>query len=250
MTTFWKVLIGITIALALFLAGGVWWLSRSLGPLVASAVRIHGPEITGVSVRLDSVAITPFSGTAELRGLVIGNPEGFHADYALSLGDFSAAVNLRSLLSDVIVIRRIVIVKPDIIYEFGPGGSNLQVIQRHVNRYSEASGSAPAKAATPKKSGGKKLLIRDLVIKNASVEVSASVMQGKVLTVPLPDLQLHDIGKESNGATAGEAVEQVLGALTKSVSTAVAKANLGRIEEKLQQGAGSAGGLLKGLLKR
>ena len=112
MQTLWKALIGIAIALALILAGGLWWLSRSLGPLAASAVRTYGPEITGVSVHLDDVSITPFSGTAELRGLVVGNPEGFHADHALSLGELSAAVSLRSLLGDVIVIKRIVTLFP------------------------------------------------------------------------------------------------------------------------------------------
>jgi uncharacterized protein involved in outer membrane biogenesis len=250
MTTLWKVLIGLVIALALILAVGLWWLSRSLGPLVASAVRTHGPEITGVSVRLDSVAIAPFSGTAELHGLVMGSPEGFHADHALSLGDFSAIVDLRSLLSNVILIRRIDIVQPDITYEFGPGGSNLQAIQRNVNHYAGAGGSSPAKEPGPQKGGGKKFVIRDLVIKEATVHVSASVMQGKALAVPLPDLHLHDIGKESNGATAGEAVKQVLGALTNSVTAAVAKGNLGNVEEKLQQGAGSAGGFLNGLMKK
>jgi len=250
MQTLWKALIGIAIALALILAGGLWWLSRSLGPLAASAVRTYGPEITGVSVHLDDVSITPFSGTAELRGLVVGNPEGFHADHALSLGELSAAVSLRSLLGDVIVIKRIVIVKPDIIYELGPGGSNLQAIQRHVDRYAKSSGSAPAKAAAPKKEGGKKLLIRDLVIKDATVRLRAAVLQGKALTVPLPDLHLHDIGKESNGASAGEVVNQVLRALTKSVTGAVAQANLDGVAEELQKQAGAVGGLLKGLLKK
>lgn len=253
MRTLWKILVGAVIALVIILAVGLWWLSRSLGPLVASAVRTHGPEITGVSVQLDGVNISPFNGTAELRGLVIGNPEGFHAGQALSLGEFSAAINLRSLNSDVIVIERIVIVKSDITYELGPGGSNLQAIERNVDRYAGKSGSssAPTKTTGAQKGGGKKFLIRDLVIKDATVEMSAAVLQGKALTVPLPELHLRDIGRESNGATAGEVVKQVLGALIKSVSGAVAKAaNIGGVKEGLQKGAGSAGGFFKGLLKK
>jgi uncharacterized protein involved in outer membrane biogenesis len=251
MKTLLKMLIGAAIVLAVALAGGLWWLSHSLGPLVASAIRTHGPEITGVAVRIDSVAIAPFSGTAELRGLVVGSPGGFHADHALSLGEFSMSLSLRSLLADVIVVKRIVIVKPDIMYEVGPGGSNLQAIQRNVDHYAGGPGAAPAKAPVAKQSGGgKKLVIDDLFIKDATAHVSASVLRSGALSVPLPDLHLHAIGRASNGATAGEAVRQVLAALTKSVTAAVAKANLGQATKQLQKSAGSAGGMLKGLLKK
>jgi len=250
MRTLWKILFGAVIALVLILAAGLWWLSHSLGPLVASAVRTHGPEITGVTVRLDSVSIAPFSGTASLHGLVIGSPGGFHADHALSLGKFSMTLNLRSLLTNVIVVKRIVIIKPDIMYEIGPGGSNLQAIQRNVDHYTGSSGSAPAKAPETPQGGGKKFVIRDLVIKDATAEVSTPVLQGKTLSVPLPDLHLHGIGQASNGATAGEAVRQVLGALTKSVTAAVTKADLGGATESIKKGVGSVGGMLNGLLKK
>jgi uncharacterized protein involved in outer membrane biogenesis len=250
MRTLLKVLIGAAIVLALILAGGLWWLSHSLGPLVASAIRTKGPEITGVTVRIDSVEIAPFSGTASLRGLVVGSPGGFHADHALSLGEFSLDLNLRSLLTDVIVIKRIVIAKPNIMYEIGPDGSNLKAIQRNVDRYTARSGSAPAKAPEAQQGSGKKFVIRDLVITDATAEVSAPVLQGKTLSVPLPDLHLHDIGQASNGATAGEAVRQVLGALTKSVTAAVAKANLGGATESIKKSTESIGGMLKGLLKK
>jgi hypothetical protein len=252
MKTLSRILIAAAIILAVALAVGTWWLSRSLGPLVVSAVRTYGPRITGVAVRLDGVDISPFSGTAELRGLVIGNPGGFHADHALSLGEFRMTVALQSLRSDVIVIKRIVIVKPDITYELGPGGSNLQAIQRNVNRNTGSSSAAPAKEpATGRQSGsGKKVVIDDLVIKDATAHVSASLMQGQALAVPLPDLHLRNIGRESNGATAGEVVKQVLGALTKSVTTAVTKADLGGTTESIKKGAESVGGMLKGLLKK
>jgi hypothetical protein len=250
MKTFWKVLFGAVIVLAVAVAGGLWWLSHSLGPLVASAIRTKGPEITGVAVRIDNVAIAPFSGTASLHGLVVGSPGGFHADHTFSLGDFSLELNLRSLLTDVIVIKRIEIAKPDIMYEIGPSGSNLKAIQQNVDRYTARSGSAPANTPEAPQGGGKKFVIRDLVITDATAEVSTPVLQGRTLSVPLPDLHLHDIGQASNGATAGEVVRQVLGALTKSVTAAVAKADLGGAAESIKKSTESIGGMLKGLMKK
>ncbi|HET8760070.1 MAG TPA: hypothetical protein VFN94_03330 [Nitrospiria bacterium] len=252
MTTRSKVLSLTAIALALIMAGGLWWLYHSLGPLVATTIRTFGPEITGVAVRIDDVTIEPFKGTAALHGLVVGNPKEFKADHALSLGEFSMTLKLRSLLGNVIVIKQIVIAKPEVTYEIGADGSNLAAIQRNVDRYVGSSGAVdrPAKEPTARSdNGGKKLVIQDLVIKDATAHVSAAFLQGKTLSVPLPDLHLENIGQESNGATAGEAVKQVFGAITKSVTVAVAALNLSGATESLQKGAGSVGGFIKGLLK-
>lgn len=252
MTTRSKVLSLSAIALALIIAGGLWWLSHSLGPLVATTIRTVGPEITGVAVRIGGVEIEPFTGTAALRGLVVGNPKEFKADHALSLGEFSMRLKLRSLLSDVIVIKQIVIAKPEVTYEIGADGSNLAAIQRNVDRYVGRSGAGDQTAKEPtarSDHGGKKLVIQDLVIKDATAHVSSAFLQGKMLSVPLPDLHLEDIGQKSNGATAGEAIKHVFGAITKSVTVAVAARNLSGATESLRQGAGSVGGFIKGLLQ-
>lgn len=217
---------------------------------MATTIRTFGPEITGVAVRIDGVDIEPFKGTAALHGLVVGNPKEFKTDHALSLGEFSMRLKLRSLLSDVIIIKQIVIAKPEVTYEIGADGSNLAAIQRNVDRYVGSSGARPAEEPTARRDhGGKKLVIQDLVIKDATAHVSAAFLQGKKVAVPLPELHLQNIGQESNGATAGEAVKQVLGAVTKSVTGAVAALNLGGATESLQEGAGSVGGFIKGLLK-
>jgi len=242
-----KVLVGAAIVLMLALAGGVWWFSHSLDSLVASAIRTFGPEITGVSIHLDSVKIEAMDGRAALRGLVVGNPAGFKTDHALSLGEISMTLDLDSLTKDVIVIKRISIVKPDVSYELGAGGSNLDAIQRHVDRYVAQHRGGHTQAA--ERNGGKKLVIEDLYITSATATVSVAVVQGSHTSVPLPDVHLRDIGKRSGGATAGEAVEQVFGALTHSVTRAMASRGLGGTIDTLKKGAGSAADTLKGLLR-
>jgi hypothetical protein len=62
-------------------------------------------------------------------------------------------------------------------------------------------------------------------------------------------LHLRDIGKQSGGATAGEAVKQVLGALTQSVTRTIASRNLGGMIDTLKQDPGSAVDTLKGLFR-
>ena len=239
-----KILLGIAVVIVLAVGGGAWWLYSSLDSLVASAIRQYGPEITGVSVKISSVKIVVADGAATLRGLVVGNPQDFKTNHALSLGEIDMKLDIASLTKDVIVIKQIAIVSPEITYEYGAGGSNLDAIQRNVDRYVAAH--LGSRDQPRDRSGGKKLIIESLSIRNAKANVSAAVLQGKATAVAVPDVQLRDIGKKTNGATAGEATKQILGALMQNVVKATASLNLGGAVDTLKQGAGDK---LKGLFK-
>lgn len=202
------------------IAGGVWWLYNSLDGVVASAIRTYGPEITGVSVQLESVKILPTDGTAALRGLEVGNPPGFHTARALSMGEISMELNVASLTKDLVHVKRLWIEQPEITYEYASGGSNLDVILRHVQAY--IAENAGAHDATKNNAEEPKLVIDHLYIKGARAQVSADVLQGKTLSVPVPDLHLTDIGKKAKGVSPAEATRQVLSALIQSVGKAVA----------------------------
>lgn len=242
-----KILLGIAVVVLLGIAGGTWWLYSSLDSLVASAIRKYGPEITGVSVRLSSVKIVPADGTAALRGLVVGNPKGFKTEHALSLGEISMKLDIGSLTKDVILIREISIINPDVTYEYGSSGSNLEAIQRNVDRY--VAENLGGKSESAGKGPGKKLIIEHVYIKNGKTNVSAEILKGKAMSVPLPDLHLRDIGKKSNGATAGEAAKQVLGAIAQSATKSVGSLNLGGAADIIKKGSGIPTDRIKGLFK-
>ncbi|OGB33458.1 MAG: hypothetical protein A3F78_22510 [Burkholderiales bacterium RIFCSPLOWO2_12_FULL_61_40] len=198
------------------IAGGVWWLYSALDTVVASAIRTYGPEITGVSVQLESVKILPTDGTATLQGLEIGNPPGFHTARALSMGEVSMELDVASLTKDLVHVKRLWIEQPEITYEYASNGSNLDVILRHVQAY------IAEKSGAQNNLKERKLVIDHLYIKGARAQVRAEGLQGKTLSVPVPDLHLTDIGKKSKGVSPAEATRQVLGALIQSVGKAVA----------------------------
>jgi uncharacterized protein involved in outer membrane biogenesis len=242
-----KILLGIAVVVLLGIAGGAWWLFSSLDSVVASAIRKYGPQITGVSVKLSRVKIMPADGTASLRGLVVGNPKDFRTEHALSLGEISMKLDIGSLTKDVILIKEISIIKPDVTYEYAPGGSNLDAIQRNVNRY--VAENLGGKNESKDKGTGKKFIIENLYVKDGKANVSSEILKGKPMVVTLPDLHLRDIGKKSNGATAGEATKQVLGAITQSATKATSSLNLSGAGDIVKKGAESAGEKIKGLLK-
>jgi hypothetical protein len=241
-----KILLGVAVTVLIGIGGSAWWLYSSLDSLVASAIRQHGPEITGVSVKLASVSIKPADGSAALRGLVLGNPPGFKTERALSLGEISMTLDIGSLTKDVVLIKEISIIKPEVIYEHASGGSNLDVIQRNVEKYVAAK--AGGKSVAKDKGPGKKFIIEHVYLKDAKAEVSAEILKGKTVSVPVPNLHLTDIGKKTHGATAGEAVKQIFGAITTSVTKAASSVFSG-VVDGVKKGGGAVGDTIKGLFK-
>ncbi len=249
-----KILLAIVVAGLLAVGGGAWWLYSKRDSLIADAIRTYGPEILGVSVKLGSIKTDFANQSAALHGLVIGNPPGFQSSRALSLGEVSLKLDLGSLTKDVILIREISVIKPDITYEHKSGGSNLDVIQRNAEKNVAEKSAALGISKDDKKDAkdkgpGKKFIIEHVYIKDAKANVTAELLKGKTLSVPVADLHLTDIGKKTNGATAGEAVKQIVSAVTASVTKAAASAISIDVDGLKKKGTEAVSGALKGLFK-
>jgi len=65
-------------------------------------VRI-GPQVTGTSVELAEVSLKPLSGELVLRGLNIGNPEGFVAPHVFALVGIDLAIDMDTVNEPVLV---------------------------------------------------------------------------------------------------------------------------------------------------
>ena len=229
-----KLLLGIAGFLLLATAGSLWLVYNSLDAEIASAIRRYGPEITGVPVSLSGVSISVVDGKAALYGLVVGNPNNFKTKHALSLSEISMTLDIGSLTTDLIRIKELTVIKSEVTYEYASAGSNLDVLQCNIER-SIAQQRGNTKKIQDSKSG-KKLIIEHLYIKNGTARVSAEVLRGDLLSVPIPDLHLQDIGKKSNGTTAGEAMRQILVPLVEQVGTAVVSLGVKAAGKTIQKG--------------
>lgn len=198
---------------ALLAIGGAWWLFASLDGLVKQAIERWGPEITGVSIKVQSVRIEAAQGRGAIRGLVVGNPKGFKSPQALKLAEMRLTLDPASVTKDVVVIRELVLVAPEVSYERGQGSDNMTVIQRNVDRWVTKHAGAKPDAGP-----GKKFVIENLRIQNGKAQL------GTTLSVPMPDLHLREVGKKSGGATAGEVVKGVWDAMLRSVTNLAGRA--------------------------
>jgi len=217
--------------------GGALWLAFSLDSLVKSAIERYGPEITGVSVNVGAVNLSPRDGHGSIKSLRLGNPKGYKTARALALGEISIVLDPMTLGSDVIRIREIIVSGADITYEQLNNVTNLEAIQRNVEAYTRSIGGGQPGAGGPQK----KMIIDSLVIRSSKVNLNSALTAGGTMSVALPDLHLRDIGKRSNGATAGEVTRQVISALAASVTRAAASG--------LKKSAGGAADSVRGLFR-
>jgi hypothetical protein len=200
-------------------------------------VETYSSEIIQAEVKLDGVELDPGSGRGELRGLTVGNPQGFKTPSAFKLGMVSLHVDIGSLTGDTIVIKEIIIDKPEVTYELGAGGSNIDAIRKNVEAYMGGGGGTGKKED---KGEGPKLIIENFYVRGGIVNVSATILAGKTLSVALPDIHLKDIGKEDDGATPGQVAEKILAAIGDGASSAVASIGVGKTLDSLKQVLGGS----------
>ncbi|MFZ3018823.1 MAG: hypothetical protein WA056_10245 [Gallionella sp.] len=200
------------LALLAIVAAITWlWLSNPLNAWVKTAIEKFGSEMTRAQVSVSKVDLSPTDGKGSLSGLSLGNPKGFKTDHAFRAGHIELALEPSSLAEDVILIHRIHIDSPDISYEENDGGTNFDAIQRNVERYLGASKKQAGKDAP------KKMIIESLVIRNARVNYNG------MLDLKLPDIELHNIGKKSGGATSAQVTRAIIAELNTKLAIALAK---------------------------
>jgi uncharacterized protein involved in outer membrane biogenesis len=113
-----KVLLALLV-LAIVAGSALFWLSRNLDGLVKDAIEDYGSAMTQAKVTVGAVTISTTDGRGSISQLTIANPSGFNTAHALQVAQVAFEVDLASLTKDVIVIRRIAIEAPDVIYEKG-----------------------------------------------------------------------------------------------------------------------------------
>jgi AsmA family len=223
-------------AIIIVLAAGAWWLYSSRDVLIKRAIEHYGPQLTGVAVTVKSVKLEPLDGTGAINGLELGNPQGFSAAHALSLGQARLAVEPATLTSAVVHIKEISLEAPAITYERGPQGDNLSAIQKHIQ--SQLPKSEPNAKGASKDAPQRKFIVDHVQVRQAKVSY------GGLATVELPDVHLRDLGKRKGGGTAAELADEVWKELSR-VAIARAPAAIEGLRDKAKDAAERLRGILK-----
>jgi len=205
------ILSAIVILIVLVIVAVGMFANNALGVAIESA----GTRALNVGVRVSEVDLSIMRGRLGIRNLAINNPPGYQHDRLLDLAECRIAVNVKSLLGDVINITDIKLDGMDVVLEQrGVSSNNLQDIIKNIKPRGEQT-SEPE---------GKKLHVDNLEITNTKVRVKLLPIPGKVdtLTIELAPIKMTDLGGKDDIDTA---------VLTRKILLAIA----GKIAE---QGAG------------
>jgi uncharacterized protein involved in outer membrane biogenesis len=195
----------------------------NLGNLIKGAVNSKGSEITGTELRVGDVDIALFTGRVRIQDFLLGNPAGYETPYALSVKAIEVDVDEKSLAGDTVVIDRIEVIAPDIVFEKSRRGDNFKALLRNVQK---ATGSTKASSASSAEGRDKKLLIREFVLRAGKVKLAVKGLQGRELTATLPEIRLQDIGGDQKGVSPAVAAMEVFGALYAKMTSSEMKVSL------------------------
>jgi uncharacterized protein involved in outer membrane biogenesis len=211
--------LGIVIVVA---AAALFYMASNLEAIVKAAIERHGSRATGTDVAVASVRISIREGAGAIGGIRIGNPSGFSAPTAFDFEDISIEIDTGSVRRDPVVIKRVRISAPRVVYEIDESGkANINAIRENLDRYGRRIEPEEEK----RDAGGRHVLIRDLVIENGHIEIRLPASLNKTYSAPLPSIQLTDVGGEG-GATPGGIALQVLRPLAAQAAQSAARTGI------------------------
>lgn len=215
-----KLLISVLFVVVLVVGAAFFYIDS----IVKNGIEVVGSDVLGTAVTVESVSISPLSGSGSIRGLVIENPEGFSADNIMQLGEVRVALDIASLTSDVIEITEVSVIEPVITFETKITTDNMRALMENLPASTESEPSSSDEAA------GKGLIIKEFNLNAAQVNIVASIIEQSLV---LSDIQLTDIGTENQAATVSQVLELVLGSLSKAILTAE-KPGLNELRESVE----------------
>jgi uncharacterized protein involved in outer membrane biogenesis len=222
-----------------------------LDRIVKAGVETVAPGITQTTVTLDGVSLSLLSGSASLKGLVIGNPQGYTGAQAIRLGKAAISVQPGSILGDKVIVHSIEVREPEISFEGNPlGENNLKKILDNVN--AKAAADAATTNAPGAKGAGKKLQVDEFLLAGAKVHALIHTpILSKEISITLPDIELKNLGQGPEGITPAELSQKILTQVTtatfKSLGDSISGLGKGLLDDVKKSPGDAVNKVTKGL---
>ncbi len=202
-------IVGIVVALLVLLAGiGIMFADS----LLKTGIQTIGSTVTKCDITVEKVRLSFLKGHLRIDNLVVKNPEGYKTPSAFTLTKVEVELVPKSLLSDKIIVKEVEILAPEVTYEVDPlkFSSNIGAIQKNVESFLPAGDDKnDDKEEKKEEKPGKKIQIDHVLIDDGKINVSATIAGGHSLPVPLPKIEINDLGKDKE-ITSLEAAATIL----------------------------------------
>lgn len=199
--------------------------------IITTAIEKVGSEAVGAPVKVASVDISFLTGEGHIKNLTVANPQGYSENNAFELGEVYLKLDPQSIFTPKVHIEEVRVSAPKIRYEGDLKGSNFKQIQKNVESFAGSSDKAVGSSTqaeqhqeTADHTEGKKLQLDLFVMEKAEVDVAMNIAgQSQNAGVNLPKIEVKNIGKEGEGASAAEVVNKVISPVIKAVVGASSK---------------------------
>ena len=239
-----KNLIGVVLGIVvLALAGAVVFSSQ----IVQTAVEEVGSRALGVPVTLENANVGFLSGSFKLQGLKVANPSGFEKDRALSFSEVEVQVEPKSLMSNKIVVNKIVVRAPEIFYEGNLKSNNFKKYLEHQKSRSEVSAPKSSKAersvASTSAPSQQKVQIDYVLIEQAAMHALLKTpVAEREFNLRLPKVEIEGIGNQKEGVDIQQALQTILQPFVMQIEAVALKKiedeGMNGVLEKLKQKSG------------
>jgi hypothetical protein len=234
----------ILLVLVAVLGAAAYWAWNSLDVIVRVAIEHYAPQVLGVPVKVSRVDISASDGRGTVRDLRIGSPPGFTAPEAARVGEIAVSLDPDTIRAPVVHIRSLSVESPQIAYERGDRGTNIDAIRRNIEGYIQRDGGSSSSRPAEAKPGKRKFIVDRISIRGGLVTMTNPALRGQGLRFSLPAIELRDVGRAQGGLTASEIGRLVVAQLEARIAQRV----LTNVETLRKGGVEGAIDALKGLV--
>ncbi len=179
------------------------------GVLVKVGGENIGPLVTGGPLKIGWASLNVFTGRIVMHNVVVGNPKGFTSKNIVIAKRIVVDADMRTIFNKKLTLEEVTVKGVEVYYEQHLTESNLSALQNNVANFQKKLGLSPDPKAKPKKLQVNKLSLTDINV-NLVVSKAAAPM-------PIPSIELKDLGTDPEGITPVEVVGKVLDKLTAGV---------------------------------
>jgi len=175
--------------------------------VLTKAINEGGHRILNVGTHVDDCRLSLLKGTLTFSGIELKNPEGFRSPRMVHLEQISLTISPHTILTDRVRVKEVEIRGAELTYEAaGFGRSNLSVFMEDLRSRLD---SGPSLRRNTAPGDRKSVTIERFHVEGGRVTLQAVFSKGKPVVLPLPPVQLLNIGTHRNMGFP-EAVAEVL----------------------------------------
>jgi uncharacterized protein involved in outer membrane biogenesis len=197
-------------------------ITLTLDSYVKSNIEKTGSELTGTSVTVGGVSISPFSGKGVIKNLRVANPDGFNEDYAFQADEISIELDVWSLLSDKMIIHRVSVSSPLVYIEQKLPENNLRTILSNI------------RAVSAGQTSDAEFILEHFLMTDGRADLYTEVGGERSATFQISQIELQNPGEGIGGSEVESAIQEIAEEIIRNALSAAAREGTDQLRDAIE----------------